>query len=130
VLTVAKTGPKLKKSEGDPKMPGGLFFRGLGTLTVTNSDMDAFCQLMQSAVLDRPVVNHTELPGKWDFVLKWMPDESQFGGMGAKAQQPTDGTELPPLFTALPEQLGLKLDAEKAMVKTMVLDNAGKPSDN
>jgi uncharacterized protein (TIGR03435 family) len=131
VLTVAKSGPKLKKSEGDPKMPGGLFFRGLGTLTVTNSDMDAFCQLMQSAVLDRPVVNHTELAGKWDFLLKWTPDESQFGGMGAKVPPPTDAADAPPpLFTALPEQLGLKMDAEKATVKTLVMDHADKPGDN
>ena len=132
VLTVSKSGSKLKKNDSDPNGLGGLFFRGLGVLTVTNSDMDAFCALMQSAVLDRPVVNRTELAGKWDFLLKWTPDESQFGGMGVKIPPPGEAAAdaPPPLFTAMPEQLGLKLDAEKAQVKVLVLDHAEKPSDN
>jgi uncharacterized protein (TIGR03435 family) len=131
VLTVAKGGPKMKKSEADPNGLGGRFFRGLGVLTFTNSTMGDFCDLMQAAVLDRPVVDHTELKGKWDFLLKWTPDESQFGGMGIKVPPPSDAADAPPpLFTALQEQIGLKLDAEKAQVPVMTIDHAEKPGDN
>jgi len=131
VLTVSKAGPKLKKSEGDPKGLPGLFFRGLGVLTVTNATMGDFTQLMQGAVMDRPVVDQTALEGKFDFNLKWTPDETQFGGMGIKVPPPTDAADAPPpLFTAIQEQLGLKLEAGKAPVEVLVLDHVDKPSEN
>jgi uncharacterized protein (TIGR03435 family) len=131
VLTVSKSGSKLKKSQGDPSGLPGLWFRGLGVLTVTNATMGDFCHLMQSAVLDRPVVDQTGLAGRWDFLLKWTPDESQFAGMGVKVPPPTDAADAPPpLFTALQEQIGLKLDAGKAPVGVLVLDHVEKPSGN
>lgn len=131
VLTVAKGGPKMKKSEADPNGLGGRFFRGLGVLTFTNSSMDDLCDLFQSAVLDRPVVNQTNLPGKWDFLLKWTPDESQFGGMGIKVPPPSDAADAPPpLYTAMQEQLGLKLEAGKAQVPVLVIEKAEKPGAN
>jgi len=109
--------------------------RQLGVLTVQNATMNDFTQLMQSAVLDRPVVDQTGLEGRWDFLLKWTPDESQFGGMGIKVPPPGDaGSDAadapPPLFTAIQEQIGLKLDAGKAPVKVLVLDRIEKPSEN
>ena len=100
-------------------------------LTFTNSTMADFCDLMQAAVLDRPVVDQTNLPGKWDFLLKWTPDESQFGGMGIKVPPPSDAADAPPpLYTAIQEQIGLKLDAEKAQVPVLVIDHVDKPSEN
>ena len=131
VLAIAKNGPKLKKSEGDPNGLPGLFFRQLGYLTVQNATMANFVHLMQSAVLDRPVVDQTGLDGRWDFVLKWTPDESQFGGMGMKVPPPSDAADAPPpLFTAIQEQIGLKLEAGKAPVPVLVLDHLEKPSAN
>jgi uncharacterized protein (TIGR03435 family) len=131
VLTVGKGGEKMKKSESDPNGLGGMFFTALGKLNVNNSSMDDFCHLMQAAVLDRPVVDQTGLTGKWDFVLKWTPDESQFGGMGIKVPPPTDAAAAPPpLFTAIQEQIGLKLEAGKAQVAVLVLDHVEKPSGN
>ena len=131
VLTVAKGGPKMTKNESNPNSLPGLFFRGLGVLTVRNATMGDFVQLMQSAVLDRPVVDQTGLTGKWNFLLKWTPDESQFGGMGVRVPPPSNAADAPPpLFTAMPEQLGLKLEAGKAEVETMVLDHVEKPSAN
>src|SRR5580658_8047680 len=54
VLSVAQTGPKLSKSDGDPNGLPGLFFRGgLGDLHVTNANMADFSSLMQESVLDR-----------------------------------------------------------------------------
>jgi uncharacterized protein (TIGR03435 family) len=131
-LSVAKGGPKLAKSEGDPNGLPALFFRGkLGDLTVRNANMADFAGLMQAAVLDRPVVNQTGLEGKYDFTLNWTPDDSQFSGMGAKIPPPTDSADAPPnLYTAIQEQIGLKLDATKAPTDVLVIDKVEKPSAN
>lgn len=131
VLTLAKDGPKLKKSQGDPNGLPSLFFRQLGVLTVMNATMTDFARLMQTAVFDRPVVDQTGLQGKWDFTLKWTPDESQFSGMGMKVPPPSDAADAPPpLFTAIQEQIGLKLEAGKAPVPVLVLDHVEQPSPN
>ncbi len=131
VLTVAKSGNKMTQGSTDPNQLPGLFFTGLGRLTVQNATIVDFAGLMQSAVLDRPVVDQTALVGKWNFLLKWTPDESQFGGMGIKVPPPTDAADAPPpLFTAIQEQIGLKLDAGKAQVQVLVIDKAEKPSAN
>ena len=131
-LVVGKTGSKINKSGGDPNGLPGLFFRGLGMLTVTNATMTDFTGLMQAAVLDRPVVDQTGLPGRYDFTLNWTPDESQFAGMGVKVPPPAaDNAAAPPdLFTAIEEQMGLKLVATKAMVDILVIDHVEKPSAN
>lgn len=131
VLSVGKTGPKMTKNTANPNGLPGLFFRQLGVLTVQNATMGDFAHLMQSAVLDRPVVDQTNLDGKWDFVLKWTPDESQFGGMGIKVPPPTDAADAPPpLFTAIQEQVGLKLESGRAPVEVLVLDRVEQPSAN
>jgi uncharacterized protein (TIGR03435 family) len=131
MLTVAKNGPKLEKNERDPAGVPALFFRQLGVLTVTNATMADFAGVMQNAVFDRPVVDQTGLQGKWDFVLKWTPDESQFGGLGVKVPPPSDAADAPPpLFTAIQEQIGLKLDAGKPAVPVLVLDHVEPPSAN
>jgi uncharacterized protein (TIGR03435 family) len=131
VLAVAKNGPKLTKSEGDPNGLPGLFFHDLGQLYVQNATMEDFTHLMQSAVLDRPVVDQTGIKGRWNFVLKWTPDESQFGGLGMKVPPPSNAADAPPpLFTAIQEQIGLKLEAMKAPVEVLVLDHVEKPSAN
>ena len=62
---------------------------------------------LQKLVLDRPVVDKTGLKGNFDFDLKWKPDAFQFGGKGGN--QPAD-SDLPDIFTAVQEQLGLKLE--------------------
>lgn len=130
VLTVGKDGPKMTKAT-DPSGLPGLFFGPLGTLHVVNATMGDFCGLMQSAVLDRPVVDRTGLDGKWNFILKWTPDESQFTGLGVKVPPPTDAADAaPPLFTAIQEQLDMKLDAQKTAVDVMVLDHVDHPSPN
>ena len=130
-LQVAKTGPKLTKSQGDPNGLPGMFFRGLGNLPATNATMQDFAGLLQSAVLDRPVVDQTGITGRWDFTLNWTPDESQFVSLGIKVPPPSDKPDAPPgLFQAMQEQMGLKLDAVKAPVDVLVIDHVEKPSPN
>jgi uncharacterized protein (TIGR03435 family) len=132
ILSVSKAGNKMNKEESDPNGLPGLFFRGkLGDLGVRNATMADFTGLMQSVVLDRPVLDQTGLTGRWDFTLVWTPDDSQFAGMGAKIPPPTDSASAPPnLYTAIQEQLGLKLDATKAQADVLVVDTVEKPSDN
>jgi uncharacterized protein (TIGR03435 family) len=133
VLSVAKNGPKMRKSEPDAGNLPGLGFRQLGALTVVNATMQDFCELMQSYVLDRPVVDHTDIAGRWNFLLKWTPDQSQFGGMGVKVPPPSDTPAAdapPPLFTAIQEQVGLRLEAEKAQVGVLEIDHVERPSGN
>lgn len=131
ILSVAKGGEKMEKAPSDAGALPALFFRGLGVLTVNNATMEDFCHLLQSAVLDRPVVDQTELPGRYNFLLKWTPDESQFGGMGIKVPPPSDAADAPPpLYTAITEQIGLKLESGKAPVPVLVIDHVDHPSAN
>jgi uncharacterized protein (TIGR03435 family) len=133
VLTVGKDGPKMKQNTGNPNGLPGLFFGPpMATLHVMNATMADFTHLMQSTVLDRPVLDKTGIKGRWDFTLKWTPDESQFVGMGWKMPPPSadDANAEPPLFTAIQEQLDLKLEAQKTQVPVLVIDHVDHPSPN
>jgi uncharacterized protein (TIGR03435 family) len=132
VLTVTGAAPKMTKNTGDPNAGEGLFFGPIGTLRVRNAPMADFAQLLQGSLLDRPVVDQTGLDGRWDFILKWTPDDAQFAAMGVKGAPPaSDAADAPPdLFTAMREQLGLKIEAEKTPVKILVVDHADHPSPN
>jgi uncharacterized protein (TIGR03435 family) len=90
---------------------------------------------MQGTALDRPVVDQSALTGRYDFTLNWTPDEFQFPGLrgpngGALPPPPPGTTEAPDLFTAIQQQLGLKLDSMKAPVDVIVIDHVEKPSEN
>jgi len=131
-LTVAKGGPKLTVTTDLPSAPRNFLYRGLGDLHVTNSTMKDFCDGLQGSAMDKPVVDHTGLTDRYDFNLKWTPDDSQFAQFGPRPpQKESDDPNAPPsLFTALPEQLGLKMDATKAEVDVFVIDHVEKPSAN
>jgi uncharacterized protein (TIGR03435 family) len=126
-LTVGKDGPKnLAVNPSAGPLPG-LFFAGTPggiSLPARNATMAEFAQVMQEAVLDRPVVDQTGLTPRYDFMLKWAPDESQFGGHPPPASD--DPSAPPNLFTAVQEQLGLKLEAVKLPVDVIVIDQAKK----
>lgn len=128
-IVVAKGGPKMTES-ANPDGPIGGIFRGAGNLPGRNLTMGQFASLMQSAVMDRPVVDQTGLTAHYDFQLTWTPDETQFGGLRRPAP-PADSPNAPPdLFTAMQEQLGLRMQVAKAPVDVLVIDKAQKPSEN
>jgi len=130
-LTVGKSGPKLTETIHKPNDPGAFFFRKLGVLTVANFTMKDFCDGMQAAVMDKPVVDHTGLTARYDFNLNWTPDESQFEAMGGFKPPTADDPNAPPaLSTAMQEQLGLKFEATKAPADVFVIDHVEKPSAN
>lgn len=126
-LTVAKSGPKLKAAAkpDDPPKIVGIVYPDRIEVPARSVTMDDFVAMLQRATLDKPTVNRTGLAGKYDFDLKFAQDETQYGGQVPKAP---DDAQSPPLFTAMQEQLGLKLQATKGMVSAMVVDGAVKPT--
>ena len=130
-LVPGDTAPRLTKNDSNPTGLPSLMFRGLGVLPALNATMGDLASVMQAAVLDRPVVDKTGLPGRFDFTLTWTPDDSQFAGLGARVPPPSPDVNAPPgLFTAIQEQLGLKLENTKAPVDVLVVDKIDRPSQN
>jgi uncharacterized protein (TIGR03435 family) len=76
---------------------------------------------MLSRQLNRPVLDHTGLPGKYNFQFEWAPDAGPCPGAA---------DDNPSIFTALQEKLGLKLDSIKGPVDSLVIDHAERPSEN
>jgi uncharacterized protein (TIGR03435 family) len=121
-ITAAKGGPKLEKSKSEPNALSDQSGHGIGPaqyMKFTNDSMIDFARTMQ-LVVDKPVVDQTNLSGRYDFSLLWTPD-----AMGATA---TDAA--PALFTAVQEQLGLKLEATRAATDVLVIDAATQPTQN
>jgi uncharacterized protein (TIGR03435 family) len=134
VIRVGSGGAKMTKTTSAENDPSAFFFRALGDLTVRNQSMKDFATWMQSGVMDKPVVDETELKDKYDFQLKWTPDESQFAqfrGTGAVVPPPSDDPKAPPnLYTAMQEQLGLRMGPAKFPDDVIVIDHVEKPSEN
>jgi uncharacterized protein (TIGR03435 family) len=130
LLEVAKGGPKLKLSTapaGDPAQLISTVYPGRIHLPARNATMGEFASLLQRALLDRPVVNKTGLNGRYDFDLDWAPDETQFGGEIPVA--PADAPS-PPFFTAIEQQIGLRIEATRGIVQALIIDGAERPSAN
>jgi uncharacterized protein (TIGR03435 family) len=137
VLKVAKNGPKLQEWKED----GGSPFQGArigrpGHLTGRKVSMKFLTQLLAGNV-GRPVVDQTGLTADYDFNLEWTPDQNQLGGFGGPGGPGPDGLRPPPadpngpsIFTAVEEQLGLKLESQKGPVEMLTIDAVEKPSEN
>jgi len=140
-LMVAKNGSKLQQAKPDDtyangvKGRGGLMGQGMSSSTgrfassvtaqgVPISSLTAFL----AGPLGRPVLDKTELAGKFDFTLKFTterpgPDDTLNG-------QPMPGFDLPFLFEAVQQQLGLKLESGKGPVEVIIIDHLERPSGN
>lgn len=117
-LVVAKGGFKLKQAQGAENLYGMNTNRGL--ISIRGGPIGARFIVGLSNFVGRIVVDKTGLTGYYDIDLKWTPDES-----------PTSDPNAPPdLFTALEEQLGLKLVSTKAPVDVLVIDHVERPSEN
>jgi uncharacterized protein (TIGR03435 family) len=126
-LTVAKGGSKLKTAEAGGQ---GASCEHVGVCNFRSEPLARFTQWLAFVVLDRPVVDKTGIAGKFDFSLRWTPDESQFSAMGLRAPAAADNANAPPLFTAIEEQLGLKLEPVRAPAEVLVIDHVERPSEN
>jgi uncharacterized protein (TIGR03435 family) len=131
VLTVGKSGPKMTKNESGNILPG-FGGRGPGAIAVQNSSMSEFAGFLQARMLDRPVVDQTGLSGKFNFTLEFRPDAQLQAppGVGPPPQLPPEIENRPDLFTAIQDQLGLKLESGRAAVEVYVIDKVAKPTEN
>jgi uncharacterized protein (TIGR03435 family) len=113
-LVVAKGGSKLQPSQSNGKSvnAGGRYFNGEG-LT-----MDIIAEQL-SRISGRVVVDKTGLAGRFDLKLRWSPDD-------AVASE----TDAPTLFTAIQEELGLRLEPAKEPVPVLVVDHVDQPTPN
>ena len=131
LLTVGKTGQQLTPSQIKGTLPGFGASPGTGGLTLhlVNGTMGDFTSFLQMLVLDKPVVDQTGITGRFDNNITFTPDQTQFNGQPPKLP-PADVPDAPDLFTAIQQQLGLKLAAEKIAVDVIVIDHVEKPSPN
>jgi uncharacterized protein (TIGR03435 family) len=125
-LVVAKGGPKLKPgapaAAGDTPTPAKWSrsaLNGVITIAATNAEVGGLVgNLMVQPAVGRQVVDETGLKGKYDYALKWAMNPD------------SPNASAPDIFTALQEQLGLKLAPEKGPVDTLVVEHVERPSEN
>ena len=133
-FSVAKGGSKLRESapvtapEGPPLL-AFVIAPDAVRLPGRSATIAEMCTIFQRTALNRPVVDRTGLAGRYDFDLEFTPDESQFGGV-IKTESPDEAKRPPDLLSALQQQLGLRLDATRGTISTMVIDSIERPSEN
>jgi len=127
-LVVAKGGPKLTPSkDGEPE---SIFVTGGAEgseLKATAAKLDNLARLlqMQPDTAGRMLVNQTGLTGTYNFTLKWSRDQSAGSDSGLPAT-----SESPSFFTALQEQVGLRMVPTKAPMEVVVIDHIEHPTEN
>ena len=96
----------------------------IGSIQMGGSPLSEFTALL-STRLQRTVVDRTGLTGPWDLTLTYTPEPSQISpGVLAPGTQPAFDPNGPSIFTAVQEQLGLKLEATRAPVEVLVIERA------
>jgi uncharacterized protein (TIGR03435 family) len=129
-ITVAKDGAKMAKDTDPANAPYGFGQVGLINLTIPNMTMNDFASWMHTFVMDRPVVDQTGLTDRYDFQLKWTPDDSQFTQVGTLPPTNDNPNAPPNLYTAIQQQIGLKIEPTKAPDTVLVIDHVEQPSPN
>jgi uncharacterized protein (TIGR03435 family) len=128
-IVIARDGPKLTKSETQGDVHENNHERP-GAHTFINFSMANLGDALGRYYLGRPVVDKTGLKGRYDFTLNWTLDEFQEGVQGIKSTQQEGIDEAPDLFTAIQQQLGLKLKPAKDAVDVLVIDHIDRPDQN
>jgi len=120
-LVAAKGGPKFKPSADQARTGSGSMSvngsRVLVKLSAHDVSIESLCKALARNV-DRTVIDKTGLTGNFDLDLQWSKDDNP------------DADAPPTIFTAIEEQLGLKLQPGKGPVATLVVDHAEMPSEN
>jgi uncharacterized protein (TIGR03435 family) len=124
LLTVAKGGPKMTRVIHEPGTQQGVSGQGRGHMRAYAVTSEATASYL-ARVTGRVVVDKTGLDGKYDWSLDWVPDAltANEPGAGASPSGPT-------IFTAVQEQLGLRLESGKAPVDKIVIDRVTRPTEN
>jgi uncharacterized protein (TIGR03435 family) len=140
-LVIAKNGPKLQEAkpgdtypdgikgpDGKPAGHAGMMMWGNGRLTGQGISIASMVPPLTQQ-LGRTVLDKTGLTGRYDVELRWTPDNTSTPtsgpDSGTAAESPT-----PSIFTAIQEQLGLKLESRKAPVEVLVIDHVDAPAAN
>jgi bla regulator protein BlaR1 len=125
------TSPTAPQRPATMSRASGMFMRP-GEMTACATPMSDLARQLQLE-LGRPVLDQTGLDGNYNFELKWTPDTNSSGAM----TEPSPGAEAPPpdasgpsIFTAIQEQLGLKLESTKASEEAIAIVHIEKPSEN
>lgn len=128
-LIAGKNGSKLKEN---PSGNGVTRFNRSGrdvTLVFTGTPIDSLInQFPRMPGIDRPVLDETGLTGKYDFQFRLTDVQ-----LGMRVEQngiPAADADSATVFTALQDQLGLKLEPRKAPIQIFVIDHVEKPSEN
>jgi uncharacterized protein (TIGR03435 family) len=135
-LVIAKNGPKLTESKPDDTRPDGAeeahnnkrpnaihISRGhLAAQTISMPDLE----VILTQIAGRTVLDKTRLKGSYDVTLNWAPEDGEPTLLNGVPQEETRAS----IFTALQEQLGLKLESQKAPVEVLVIDHVERPSEN
>ncbi len=129
-IQIAKGGPKLTATTSKSGDSTSFSYTCQAVLTVRNYSMSDLAKGIQDAFLDKPVIDQTGLHERYDFDLKWTPDDSQSYCPGDPARSRDDPDASPGLYTAIQEQLGLKIVPAKAPVQVMIIDHIELPSEN
>ncbi len=119
-MTVSKAGIKMTPSKSKDPEHGSMNFSN-GKLTGENVPVD-FITFLLAREVGRPVVNRTDLPDRYDFAMTFTPQ--------ADMSKPDATSDAPSIFTAVEEQLGIKLVRSKEPVWVIVIDHVEMPADN
>ncbi len=128
-LIVDKGGSRMTVNPGPEPFDVPLKPAGIGKLLGVHVTMEHLCWFL-SQQLNRAVIDKTGLDRSYDFTLAWAQEPIGPQGPpppGMEPPQPLDG---PTLFTALKEQLGLRLEVQKGPVEVFVIDHAERPKAN
>jgi bla regulator protein blaR1 len=101
--------------------PGAVMMKGLTLSPLVN---------LLPRFVDRVVIDHTGLTGAFDIELKWTPGPGEWVAPGLPGGDPAPPADVPSLFTALQEQLGLKLESTKGPVDILIIDHAEMPTED
>ena len=152
-LQAAKSDADLKGLKGpEGREQRGKMSFGMGDLTIPDAPLSTLARML-SLQLGRTVLDQTGLEGNYDFTLKWTPGQGEeILGMGPGGGGPEPGKGMvgrgpedggpqlasppppdmsgPSIFTAIHEQLGLKLEPTKAPAEVLVVEHVERPSEN
>jgi bla regulator protein blaR1 len=130
-LVIAKGGAKVKAAQPGGALPPGFVMRR-GQITGTSIALSYLVKAL-AGMLDRAVVNETGLDADYDFKLDWNPDAEappSLDGAGSSLGSSRPAQEGLSIFSALQDQLGLKLEPRKEPVNLVIVDKVERPSPN
>jgi uncharacterized protein (TIGR03435 family) len=130
VLVLAKNGPKIAEVKEDPNW--FVSGHGPGKMQVKSATLKDFVFSLSARpeLAGRLVLDKTGLQGRYSFTLEWTPENLTAIGSQAAGNAPASDSVGPSLFTALQEQLGLRLESTKARVDTIVIEHIEQPTEN